>query len=446
MAVICAVWFGWLTYLTLHRFHGLHFGAFDLGIFDQGMWLIANGHEPFVTLRGLHLLGDHASYLLYLLAPLYWLWEEVRLLLLLTVLIPVVAGWLSYRIARVEGLRPWHSVIVGTTVLLMPAMLWTPWDAFHPETFAIALIPASYLAARKGKHTLALILAALVLLAKEDAGLTIAPYALYWWWRWRDARKHAYVLAALAVGVTALSLFVVLPGHSPTGELIYTGRYSDLAATLTWSRLYYLVGMIVPGLAALRAPAFLLLGLPVTLANLLSTHTYQSELRWHYTAYLLGVLAVAVPLGSARWTEGSPDRLASRRLALAGLVALVAMLVIGPDLHTRSGLWGGLDARERAEVAAILDAIPPDASVTATWSLTPHLSHRREIYTSPNPFRESYWGAEHLPPLPDPSTVEYLAIDTRNFSGPEDPMPDVMLRPEYETVVDGETFKLLRRR
>ena len=74
MASICLAWFGWLLYLALHRWHGLGFGAFDIGIFDQALWLLANGHEPFVTLRGLHVLGDHASYLLYLMAPLYWLW------------------------------------------------------------------------------------------------------------------------------------------------------------------------------------------------------------------------------------------------------------------------------------------------------------------------------------------------------------------------------------
>src|SRR5690606_20032700 len=80
------------------------------------------------------------------------------------------------------------------------------------------------------------VLAALILLGKEDAGLTVAPYSLYWWWRWREARPHAYALAGLAVGLTALSLFVVLPGHSPTGELIYTGRYLSGASLVTLSR------------------------------------------------------------------------------------------------------------------------------------------------------------------------------------------------------------------
>lgn len=444
MAAICGVWFAWMLYLALHRWHGLGFGAFDIGIFDQGLWLLANGHEPFVTLRGLHVLGDHASYLLYLMTPLYWLWEDARLLIVITTLIPAVAGWLSYRIARAEGLGPWASVVVGATVLAVPAMAWTPWDAFHPETVAIALLPASYLAARRGRFLLALVLAALILLGKEDAGLTVAPYSLYWWWRWREARPHAYVLAGLAVGLTALSLFVVLPGHSPTGELIYTGRYLSGESLFTLSRGLYLVGMLLPGALALAAPRFLLIGLPITLANFLTAHTYQHEIMWHYTAYLLGVLAVAVPLGAARWVAHADRVFRVKRLTGALAVSVAMLLIAGPHLVPWLGLWGGINEEEKANLEALITELPPEASVSATWSLAPHIAHREAVYTAPNPFQERFWGAGGKPPLPDPETVEYLAVDIRNHE-PGDPMLTELSSGNWEVVVDG-TFVLARRR
>src|SRR4029453_15559085 len=61
----------WLTWLTHARFGTF---GFDLGIFDQGVWLLSRFRDPFVTIRGLPLFGDHASYILVLVAPLYWLW------------------------------------------------------------------------------------------------------------------------------------------------------------------------------------------------------------------------------------------------------------------------------------------------------------------------------------------------------------------------------------
>jgi hypothetical protein len=56
-------------------------GNLALGIFDQGVWLLSPLKDPFVTIRGLPLFGDHASYILVLVAPLYWLWPDPRLLL-----------------------------------------------------------------------------------------------------------------------------------------------------------------------------------------------------------------------------------------------------------------------------------------------------------------------------------------------------------------------------
>jgi hypothetical protein len=58
--------FVWVTWLTHARFGSF---GFDLGIFDQGVWLLSRFRDPFVTIRGLPLFGDHASYILVLVAP-----------------------------------------------------------------------------------------------------------------------------------------------------------------------------------------------------------------------------------------------------------------------------------------------------------------------------------------------------------------------------------------
>src|SRR5690606_39310315 len=76
------------------------------------------------------------------------------------------------------------------------------------------------------------------------------------------------------------------------------------------SRGLYLVGMLLPGALALAAPRFLLIGLPITLANFLTAHTYQHEIMWHYTAYLLGVLAVEIGRASCRERQAISGRAA----------------------------------------------------------------------------------------------------------------------------------------
>jgi len=98
--------FVWLTWLTHARFGTF---GFDLGIFDQGVWLLSRFRDPFVTIRGLPLFGDHASYILVLVAPLYWIWADPRLLLLLQVVFLAIPAASVYLI----GMRRLGSALLG---------------------------------------------------------------------------------------------------------------------------------------------------------------------------------------------------------------------------------------------------------------------------------------------------------------------------------------------
>ena len=66
--------FGALVYLRQARFQSFDF---DMGIFDQALWLLAHGHS-FITVRGLAVFGQHASIAFYLLVPFYWPASEMK--------------------------------------------------------------------------------------------------------------------------------------------------------------------------------------------------------------------------------------------------------------------------------------------------------------------------------------------------------------------------------
>ena len=52
--------------------------GYDMGIFDQGVWLLSRFHAPFVTVMGRNLFGDHTSFILLLAVPLYWAWPHAQ--------------------------------------------------------------------------------------------------------------------------------------------------------------------------------------------------------------------------------------------------------------------------------------------------------------------------------------------------------------------------------
>jgi len=70
MVVLYALYF---SVRTVGVHNGLGTSAYDFGLYDQGIWLMSRGHSPFVTLMGRNLFGDHSSFILVLLIPLYWI-------------------------------------------------------------------------------------------------------------------------------------------------------------------------------------------------------------------------------------------------------------------------------------------------------------------------------------------------------------------------------------
>ena len=160
------VWLAWLTHARFGTF------GFDLGIFDQGVWLLSRFRDPFVTIRGLSLFGDHTSYILVLVAPLYWVWADPRLLLQVVGLaIPAVSLYLI-------GTRRLHSPLAGLAVaaayLAYPAVQWAAVWSFHPETLAAGFLGLAALAADRQRWRQMAAWLALALLCKEDVGLVVA--------------------------------------------------------------------------------------------------------------------------------------------------------------------------------------------------------------------------------------------------------------------------------
>lgn len=456
VGLACVGWAFWFGRLAVRSWNGFWFGVFDVGIFDQGVWLLSRLEEPFITLRGLNMFGDHSSWVLLLVAPLYWIWPHINLLVILAVLTPATAAWLSFRIGLAEGLGKWAAAAVAVAFLLHPAVAWTAWDSFHPETVAIALIPAAYLVAKRGHPWLFVTLGIVAAAVKEDAFLVLIPLAIYVGWRWKPLRNHAVGFGLIVAALAVFNFGVALPSFSPTGELIYTGRYTwDLGEIVTWSRVGYLIAMLAPLPVALFAPRVLAIAGPVTAANLASTFIYQQEIRWHYTAYLLGVLAVAAPVGLKRIYDSWGDDVglgvasATRRFTIPITfpllaVALASLLLVGPAL-TFIGDWGGASPERQEQINQAIQQIPDEAVVAASHTIAPHLGHRREIYMLPNPWVADSWGVSaDVPPRPDPSVVEWLVVNYTSAGETERRVVEDAKASGWTVVDVGDQFEVLR--
>ncbi len=460
LIVLLGVWAA--TFLVLGWLRHARFGTFgfDLGIFDQGVWLLSQGREAFVTVRGLHIFGNHASFVLTLLAPFYWVGGGPHFLLGVQVFSLALGAVFVYLLARQRLGNRWLGVAVAAALLLHPSYQFLAWEHFQPETLAVGPLLLAYWAARGqrwGWYAIGLVAA---LACKENVALAVIVMGLlvaYW-----GHRRIGLLTSAGAALYFVFAVQILIPAFAGGGPF-YEGFFPDFGNSLpsaVWGmlthpervieiatrpdRLRYLWQMFAPFgllLPLLGLPA-LLVGGPQLLVNLLGALVYQHEIKWHHASLVLVGLILATVEGLALLREWAADRrsewgLDPRRvqsLATVGvaLAAFVSTLAWGPSplgSEYERGFWTlGEDSRLSTKRAAVA-LVPPEAGVSASYYFVPHLTHRPRVYEFPVPWTAANWGLDGEG-LHDPARVSWLVVD-RSLLGEED-------RRRFEELLDDE--------
>ena len=115
-----------------------NFGTFgyDMGLYDQGIWLLSRFKDPFVTIRGLHFFQHHVNLITVLFVPAYWLGAGPHFLYLVETVWMALGAVPLYLLARDRLESGWLGVAVAACFLLYPSLEWINWWHFHPDAIA----------------------------------------------------------------------------------------------------------------------------------------------------------------------------------------------------------------------------------------------------------------------------------------------------------------------
>ena len=405
---------GTVLYTSVNLYRLAHFYPldFDLAIFGQGVWLLSRGSIPFVTVRGMSLFGEHASFVHLLVAPLYTLLgplAHVRLLVLLQSAALAWAGFVLLEHARTE-LGSGGARLVLVTYLAYPAVQNTWLEYYEPINLAVPALLAAALAIRAGHARRALVFSLLALSTIETVAATV--FALGAYAAFHGRRRLGAVLMTLCVAYVTLLMSVVFPWLSEGGYVYGNRLYGDFARSLPEAIVFlarpdhllerlataengrYLLGLLAP-------VAFLPLGAPGTLAlavqlplNMVSSWPYAHEILYHYAAPIIPFVFLGVVRALARF----PARSVGRRLCS---VALGVGLLAGQVFYGSSWVvprrgekpWRGwaADRVERSEVEGLLARLPAEASVAVHYRFLPHLCERRRLFMLPDTGPAGTW-------------------------------------------------------
>ena len=153
--------------LAVTRHYLLQSNAYDLGLFDQWIWLTSKNIPSYSTMTGLHMFADHGAWTLYIASFIYKLIPNINILFFtqsLSLCFTTIPLWL---LCKKNNLSSRICFLMSTFWLLQPVVFNVNLFDFHPEVWSMPFI-AFYYYFEKNKNFLKSILITFIILGTRD--------------------------------------------------------------------------------------------------------------------------------------------------------------------------------------------------------------------------------------------------------------------------------------
>ncbi len=197
-------------------------------------------------------------------------------------------------------------------------------------------------------------------------------------------------------------------------------------------------------LLALLEPLVLLIAVPQLLVNTLSATSDAYNIHFFLTSIVVaGVFLATVEACGKRGRTAAGRRFMVGLAVSAALASNVAWSPSPISVNFHSGYWVPPGPQDQAINDAI-SIVPKNASVSATYNIDDHMTHRVSIYEYPDPWVVSNWGIGDRNP-PDPSKVDWLVLDTRAMGSQGALYKALIARKEFTVLFNVDGILVLHR-
>jgi uncharacterized membrane protein len=417
---------GYTGYWSIEQHHRLATTSFDLGIIDNLMFNAMSGHgfrSPVLFgPSGGSLLAGHATFVLYLFLPFYWLSPRAETLLIIQSVLLGFAAIPLYGFAKTQ-LPRWSAALVSIAYLLYAPLHGLNFYDFHFLPTCIFFLFCLFWALATNRTVLIWVLWAVCVSIREDVPVGLATLGVFLVFTGYRVRTGVW-MTILSVISFVLIKFVIMPMAGtwwfanlykelmPQGARSYGGVVMTLltnpsyvvSTLLTEQKLTYALHLFVPLVfLPLRRWTYLWLLVGGVFFTLLTTGykptvSISFQYTSHWIPYLFGATVLAISaMGRSR------SGVVHRRAALTALLVGVVLhsLSFGAILRPTRFVGGfqnipfRVSEAERAryrDLKKVVAMIPPEASVAATDRENPHSTNRVTAY----PFRSGSGDAEYL--------------------------------------------------
>jgi uncharacterized membrane protein len=423
--IVCLVAAGYAAFFSYHtvvHHWNVLSSSLDLGLEENVIWHALHSGALFKTTpyggpTG-NLVGEHAAYLSYLIAPIYALHQKAETILVLQAALIGGAAIPLYLVAR-KYLGPWLSCLVAFWYLFYPPLHGSNLYDFHYPPLAPFFLWFTLYFVLARKNIWAVVFAIVTLSVREDISLGLVILGIFLILTRRRPRAGLLLAAAGAIYFVAMKM-VIMPiqrgGHEafihqyagllPEGANGFGGVLKTVIGNpaftfgivLEKDKLIYLLEIFLPfAFFPLRRAIGLLCCVPGFLFTLLSTGyrpLYQISFQYtaHWTAYLfVAVIANLAWLGREAAGRGREGKAWKRAwVAAITLAMLVTTYQLGA-LIQHNAVRGGFgiyhfgtnaeDWERRQTIRALIALVPPKAKIVSSENIVPQISNRQYSYT-----------------------------------------------------------------
>ncbi|MEK9171574.1 MAG: DUF2079 domain-containing protein [Patescibacteria group bacterium] len=394
---ILTIYAGLMAFLSIRNHELYQTFGWDLGFFDQLIWQASRGNLNFVsTIGNINLLGDHFQPVIYLLAPLYWIWSDVRVLLIVQALLVTGAAIPLYFLAKKKLHNEFISFSIVISYLLFSGTQFTITNEFHQSAFIPLLLSLGFYWMETGKRNWGIISILSLLLVKEEMGLLVAAIGLMY--IFRKQVKTGILLTVAGLFGFYILINSIIPAVSSQNNYIHYGYGSlgetpaEVAKSVINNPVAGFRSLIEPKIKLEQVGASIIsfgglpLLSPVGLIPVFQNYAVRfiddrNTHRWlnnnHYSAPLGPLLAYATILAFGKFK--------SRKLPAVYLAAMSIVVALVLRLPVWSLFKSQLyfTPQWAKNIDSIVKLVPANASVAANNSVFPHISQRDKIYLLP---------------------------------------------------------------
>lgn len=295
--------------------------AEDVGIMDQAVWSVTNGHLFHQTIcnivsdvncysvNGFSRFAIHFEPILFPISLIYALWPGPKMLIVLQTLVVASGAFPAFWLARLRLRSELAGVAIAALYLLYPELQQAEAGYFHAVVLTAAFLMFTLYFMYTRRTLWMFVFAMLAMTCKEEIPLVIAMLGLWsivFQQRWRSGLG----LVGMAAAWVALAL-LIFHIYSPTGHPLLASRYAYLGSGLfeivrnivlhpvsllkehviEHAHLYYIRLLFSPvNYLSFLAPWVLILAVPSIALNLFSSDPNMYQGNAQYNAEIVPIL------------------------------------------------------------------------------------------------------------------------------------------------------------